>query len=268
MNTKDFFLYLILGLVQGLVEPLPISSSGHMIIFEYFLKINFSNLNFKIFVNFASLLAIIFYYRKFIFSLIKDFFSYIFIKNKRKETKKNFLYVIYIVIACIPSAIVGILFKDFVDLYLSNILTVSLSLLFTCIILFIISKNKNKNSEEMNIKKSLKIGASQVIGLIPGISRSGITTFFAINNNISIEDALKFSFLMYIPTSFGATLLSILDTSFIITSFNPLYIVSFLASLVSTYLALIFFFKLVKKKNFKIFAIYLLILSIILLFII
>lgn len=268
MKIKIFFLYLILGIVQGLVEPLPISSSGHMIIFEYFLNINFSNLNFKIFVNFASLLAIIFYYKKTIFLLIKDFFSYIFIKNKRIETKKNFLYVIYIIIACIPSAIGGILLKDFIDIYLSNILTVSLSLLFTSILLFIISKNKNKVSEEIDINKSLSIGTGQVIGLIPGISRSGITTFFAINNKVSIDDALKFSFLMYIPTSLGATLLSILDDTSIITSFNPLYIVSFLASFISTYLGLIFFFKIVRKKNFKIFAIYLLILSIILLLII
>lgn len=264
--NKEVLLYLLLGFVQGITEPLPISSSGHMVIFEHFLKLDFSDLNFKIFVNLASLLAIILYYRKFLFKIIKDFF--IFLIKKDQNKKENFLYVIYIFIACIPSAIIGFFFKDYIDQYFSNILTVSLSLLFTSIILFIISYiTKYKNTKKINAKNSLIIGLGQVIGLIPGVSRSGITTFFGINNKISLEDALHFSFMMYIPTSLGALILS-LDSNSIFSSFNYLYLLSFISSFIGTYLGIIFFFKLVKEKNFKYFAIYLFILSILLLFII
>lgn len=269
-NLKELLLYLFIGLVQGLVEPLPISSSGHMVIFEYIFKITFSDLNFKIFVNLASFLAITFYYRKFIKEIIKDFFSYIFNKNKRKETKEKFMYVIFVIIACIPSGIVGILFKDYIEKYLSSILTVALSLLFTSIILFILSKltKNNKNEEKLNAKKSISIGLSQIIGLIPGISRSGITTFMGVNKKLSLEEALKFSFIMYLPTSIGATLLSLISDNSIIESFNYLYIVSFISSFIGTYLGISLFFKSIKKNNFKFFAIYLLIISTIILFII
>lgn len=269
-NLKELLLYLLIGLVQGLVEPLPISSSGHMVIFEYIFKITFSDLNFKIFVNLASFLAITFYYRKFIKEIIKDFFSYIFNKNKRKETKEKFMYVIFVIIACIPSGIVGILFKDYIEKYLSSILTVALSLLFTSIILFILSKltKNNKNAEKLNAKKSISIGLSQIIGLIPGISRSGITTFMGVNKKLSLEEALKFSFIMYLPTSIGATFLSLISDNSIIESFNYLYIVSFISSFIGTYLGISLFFKSIKKNNFKFFAIYLLIISTIILFII
>ena len=264
--NKEIILYLLLGFVQGITEPLPISSSGHMVIFEHFLKLDFSNLNFKIFVNLASLLAIILYYRKFLIKIVKDFFLYLFKKDKDK--KENFLYVIYVLFACIPSAIFGILFKDYIDLYLSNILTVSLSLFFTSIILFTISfLSKKTVFKPINLKRGLLIGVGQIIGLIPGISRSGITTFFGVKNKVSLEDALRFSFMMYIPTSLGALLLSF-DSNSIFSSFNYLYLFSFVSSFIGTYLGIIFFFKLVKEKNFKYFAIYLLILSILLLIVI
>lgn len=267
MNLKNFFIYLLLGLIQGLTEPLPISSSGHLIIFEYFFNISFSNLDFKIFVNLASFIAIAFYYRNKIFNISKDFFSYIFIKTNRGLTKQNFLCGIYIFISCLPSAIIGIFFKEYIDKYLSSILTVTLCLLFTSLILFLITIKKNTTYENLNAKKSFLIGLGQIIGLIPGISRSGITTFFGINNKLSLEEALDFSFLMYLPTSLGATFLSFLSSD-IISNFNKLHLISFFSSLLGTYFGLFFFFKFVKKNNFKIFAIYLLIVSITLLFII
>ena len=171
---------------------------------------------------------------------------------------------------CIPSGIVGILFKDYIEKYLSSILTVALSLLFTSIILFILSKltKNNKNEEKLNVKKSISIGLSQIIGLIPGISRSGITTFMGVNKKLSLEEALKFSFIMYLPTSIGATFLSLISDNSIIESFNYLYIVSFISSFIGTYLGISLFFISIKKNNFKFFAIYLLIISTIILFII
>ncbi len=263
MDYKKILIYILLGFIQGITEPLPISSSGHMVVLEYFLHISFSDLNFKIFVNLASLLAIIIYYRKFISNLVCGCFLYLFKKDKNR--KNDFLYFLYIVIACVPSGIFGIFLKDYIDSQLSNILTVTISFFITSIVLFIIHNlSLNKNKKELNYKKSLAIGSFQIVGLIPGISRSGITSLGGLLNKLSLDEALRFSFMMYIPTSLGALILSI-PSSNIYKSFNISYFLSFLTSFIGTYIGLVLFFHLVKKENFKYFAIYLLILSIILL---
>lgn len=263
-NINNLILHLLLGFIQGITEPLPISSSGHMVIFEYFFNIDFSDLNFKIFVNLASFIAIVIFYRKFLKEIIKGFFIYLFKKDISK--KQDFLYVIYVFIACIPSAIFGLFFKNIIDNYLSNILTVSLSLFFTSIILFIISNSKNNNND-LNFKNSLIIGSYQIIGLIPGISRSGITTFGGINSKLSIDKALRFSFMMYLPTSLGALILSIPDNNIFI-NFNYLSLVAFLSSFLGTYIGIHLFLKYINKKTFKYFSLYLFVISVFLFFII
>ena len=103
--------YLFLGLVQGFTEPIPISSSGHLVIIKNLLKMeNLADLNFEIIVNFGSLLAILFLYRKMIIELVSHFFM--FIKTKDDKYKKNFRYCLFIVIGTIPAGLLGLLLKD------------------------------------------------------------------------------------------------------------------------------------------------------------
>ena len=179
----EFLKYVILGLVQGVTEPLPISSSGHMIIFENIAGFTFSDLNFKILVNFGSLIAILFYYRDLIKELAVGFFRYLF--KKDKEQKYNFIYVLLVGLATIPAAVVGLILGDYIDSNLSSLLSVAVCLFFTGILLLYIHvQSKKANREKVTTKDALFMGFSQVIGLVPGISRSGVTTSFGVMNGL------------------------------------------------------------------------------------
>lgn len=253
--------YIALGLIQGITEPLPISSSGHMVIldsiFGEVVPKDAMN-NFQIIVNFASLLAIIFFYRKLIVELLKGSIDYVF--KKDSEKKHRFMYLVYILIATIPAGIVGIIIKVLdLDKYITNITVVGICLFITgLLLLYIHSIASNATREEVTLRDSLFMGFGQVIGLLPGISRSGVTSSFGVSNRLSLISALRFSFMMYIPASLGALLIGFYDilkeglgTGNIIG-----YIGAFFASLFGTYIAINLFFKLVKNKNLKYFGYY------------
>ncbi|MCK9471038.1 MAG: UDP pyrophosphate phosphatase [Bacilli bacterium] len=273
-NIIEFLKYLALGLIQGITEPLPISSSGHMVILDSIFGEVISSAamnNFQIIVNFASLLAIIFFYRKLLKELISGSIDYVFKKDQSKKPK--FLYIVYVLIASIPAGIVGIIIKIYdLDTFFTNILVVGICLFITgLLLLYIHSIAKDATREEVTLKDGILMGSAQVIGLLPGISRSGVTSSFGVSNRLSLISALRFSFMMYIPASFGAFLIGIYDlikegTSSI--GYFPGYIGAFFASLFGTYFAISLFFKLVKNKNLKYFSFYCITLSIIVLILI
>lgn len=262
--------YLALGLIQGITEPLPISSSGHMIIlnstFGNVLTENNMN-NFQIITNFASLLAIMFFYRKLVKEIIVGSWAFVF--KKEKENKKDFLYFLYIIIATIPAGIVGIIIKIYsLDSYFTNILCVGICLFITGnLLLFIHHRAPNANREEITLKDSLLMGGAQVIALLPGISRSGITTSFAVNNKVQLEKAFRFSFMMYIPASIGAAFIGAYDllkhSNEGQNIFIAGYVGAFIVSLLGTYFAISLFLKLIKNRNLQYFAYYCLIVSVI-----
>ncbi len=260
----EFLKYLLLGLVQGFTEPLPVSSSGHMLIFDSaFGKIISSEAmnNFQIAVNFASLIAIVIYYRKLIKKLILGSIAYLFKKNQ--EEKSSFVYVLLIILATIPAGLIGLIIKlkDW-DQYYTNILVVGISLLITGLLLLFISQKQDKATRDtVTWKDALLMGGAQVIGLLPGISRSGVTSSFGVANHLNLEKALRFSFMMYIPASIAAAFLGLYDlmkpqTGTVEPIFWPGYIGGFVASLIATYFAITLFFKLVKHKNIKYFGFY------------
>jgi len=256
----DFIKYILLGLVQGITEPLPISSSGHVIIFENIFNVYIpDSTNFNIFVNFGSLIAIIIFYRAFLKKILSGAFNYVF--KKDKEGKDDFLYILLVIVATIPAAIAGLFLKDIINERFSSLLSVGVALFITgLLLLFIQQAAKTANNEKITLKTSIFMGLAQIIGLFPGISRSGSTTTLGVANKTNLQAALRFSFMMYIPVSFGALALGIfdLDTA---NTFIPGYIGAFIASLIGTYLAILFFFKLVKKNNLKYFGYYCLTIS-------
>ena len=139
----DKLKYIILGIIQGLTEPLPISSSGHLVIFKNLFNLDSLNdLNFEIIVNFASFLAISFIYRKDIIKLIKDNINYLKTKNYKYEN--SFKYILLIILACIPAGILGLLFKDKIDLISTNVKYIGIALLITSLALFIVRKIDGK----------------------------------------------------------------------------------------------------------------------------
>lgn len=267
----EFIKYIILGLVQGITEPLPISSSGHMIIFnEIFGEIlpDDAMLNFGIIVNFASFFAIVFYYRQLLKDIITGTWNFVFRKDASR--KKDFIYLLYIIIATIPAVVIGLIIMAFdLDTFFTNILCVGISLFITGnLLLYIHGMAPSAKREEVTLKDSILMGSAQAIGLLPGISRSGITTSFGVANKLSLTPALRFSFMLYLPASLGAAVLGLYrladsENASGSSGFLFGYIGAFFASLFATYAALKLFFRLVKKQNLKYFGYYCIALSVI-----
>lgn len=255
--------YIILGIIQGFTEPLPISSSGHVYILRSILNVGeLTDLNFEIIVNFGSLIAILLIYYKDIKKLVINFFKYFKVKNE--ETKNDFKYCILIILGVIPIGIVGFLFKDQIENFLNSTKIIGISFLITALFLYLVRNIKGKrNDNDLTYKDALIIGLVQIIAVIPGISRSGSTLIAALFCNVKRDSALKYSFMLYIPISVGTTLLGIKD---LITMPNidemilP-YGLGFIASLIVSFFTLRWFMNVVKKGKFIYFSIYCLILG-------
>ncbi|MDN3449008.1 undecaprenyl-diphosphate phosphatase [Planococcus sp. APC 3906] len=251
--------FLLLGLFQGLTEPIPISSSGHLLIAQYFLgvEIEGSTSTFALLVNSASLIAVLIIYRTDIRRLVANGFMYLTVKNE--ENKRDFLFLLYLIIATIPAAIIGVLYQDAIDELLSSIVTVGATLVVTGIGLWLIRNMRGQRKDgSLSVKDALIIGCAQAVALIPGISRSGATIVAAMARGINQETALRFSFLLFIPISLGGAVLSISD---IVNDSNlsqmaiP-YIMAFLGSLVASYFSLKWFMNIMAKGQLKYFALY------------
>lgn len=255
--------YIILGIIQGFTEPLPISSSGHIFIFKKIFQANeaLNDLNFEIIVNFGSLIAILIIYFKDIKKLIINFFKYFKIKNE--ETKKDFKYSLLIILGCIPVGITGFLLKDYIENLLQSSFIVGISFLITSLFLFLVRNINGFKEEDLTWKDALFIGLIQIIALIPGISRSGSTLIAALFRDIKRNDALKYSFMLYIPISLGTMILGVKDlvnSNNLNTLILP-YSLGFLSSLIVSYFTLKWFINAVKKGNLLYFSIYCLILG-------
>lgn len=257
--------YIILGIIQGFTEPLPISSSGHVFIIKKIFGLNeiINDLNFEIVVNFGSLIAILIIYFEDIKKLISNFFKYFKVKNT--ETKKDFKYCLLIILGCIPVGIAGIILKDYIESLLQTPTVVGISFLITSLFLFFVKNIQgSKESKDLNIKDALFIGLVQVIALLPGISRSGSTLIAALFRNIKRKDALKYSFMLYIPISLGTMILSLKDivNSNNINNLILPYALGFTFSFIVSYFTLKWFMNAVKKGNLLYFSVYCLVLGI------
>lgn len=259
--------YIILGIIQGFTEPLPISSSGHVFILRNIFNLGeMTDLNFEIIVNFGSLIAILLIYFEDIKKLVVNFFKYI--KNKNSQSENDFKYCLLIILGVIPIGIVGFLFKDQIENFLNSTKIIGISFLITALFLYLVRNIKGeKDDRDLTWHDALIIGLVQVIAVIPGISRSGSTLIAALFCNIKRSSALKYSFMLYIPISIGTTLLGIKD---LITMPNmhemilP-YGLSFIASLIVSFFTLKWFMDVVKKGKFIYFSIYCLVMGLLVL---
>lgn len=254
--------YIFLGIIQGLTEPLPISSSGHVFILKQLMDLGSTDLNFEIIVNFGSLLAILLIYKDDIIKLIKNFFLYF--KTKTEETKNDFKYCWLIVLGSIPIGIIGFTCKELIEEKLNNVKIIGIAFLLTSLFLFLVRNIKGKKSDkDLTILDSIFIGITQVIAVIPGISRSGSTLIGGLFRDLDKSTALKYSFMLYIPVSLGTTLLGfkdLLEMNNIHDIILP-YGLGFIASFVVSFFTLKWFLGVVKKGNLKYFSIYTLLLG-------
>ncbi|OEF99745.1 UDP pyrophosphate phosphatase [Vulcanibacillus modesticaldus] len=233
----DWIVYVILGLVQGITEWLPISSSGHLVIIQELFGISLPGLAFEVLLNFATFLAMVIVFRKELLRLVRGFFRYIF--KGTQEDLEDFKFTLYIIIGVIPAGVLGLLFEDFIESRLKSLTTIAIALIITGIGLYYISKIKGYR-KQINTKDALWVGLFQAIALIPGISRSGATIFASLYRKLDKELAIQYSFFLAIPVSIGTMLLKIDDLfSQTVNLFE--YSIAFFVSLFSAIFAIKWF---------------------------
>ena len=233
---------LILSLVQGVSEFLPVSSSAHLIIVSTLYEFHSSSLLIDISLHLGSLLAIIFFFKKELF----DF----------KNNRRIFLLIFF---GSIPLIIIGyFLFKTGLIDLLRNIEIIAWTTLIFAIILFFADKSRldKKISTNLNLKAILMIGMFQILSLIPGVSRAGITITAARILKFNRVDATKISFLLSIPALAGASFLSLKNLTFEIIDVNFLVLIAILLSFIFSYGTVKFFLIYINKFSMNIFVIY------------
>lgn len=249
--------YLLLGIFQGITEPIPISSSGHLVLLQKLIGIDLPGLTFEVIVNFASLLAVLIIYRD---SVSKLFFGAIrYVVSRGKEDQADFRFVLFLLIGTIPAGVIGVLFGDFISDHLAGVKMIGFTLLITGTALWLIRNLRGrKNDAELSLRDAIIIGLAQAVALIPGISRSGATIVAAMGLGMKQETALKFSFLLYIPISVGGIILAISDLMKLENLRELLipYLLAFIGSLVASYFSLKWFMGIMARGNLVYFSIY------------
>ena len=251
---QDFIEIIILSAVQGISEFLPISSSAHLIIVANLFDLKSSSLLIDISLHLGSLIAIIFFFRKDLFDL----------RNNQKLLS-------LIIFGSIPLIIFGyILHTTELILFLRNIKIIAYTTLFFAIVLFFADQRKIDQtiSANLNIKSIIFIGLFQILALIPGVSRAGITMTAARFLNINRVDSGKISFLLSIPALAGASFLGLKDVFKEPIELNFIVIISVILSFLFSYFTVKFFLNYLNKFNLNIFVIYRIIISLVLLAII
>ena len=258
----EIFKSVLLGIVQGLTEFLPISSSGHLEIFKMILGFDTglnNNVFFTLILHLATSFSVIFVFWS---DIKKIFMSVVMLKKD-----ENSVFFLFVMISILPAGIIGFIFEDNISkLFDGNIILVGLMLIFTSLILFA-SDFKIKTTSKLNYSISFLIGFSQAIAIIPGISRSGLTICSSVLLGINRELAAKFSFIMVLPIIFGSFLKIIIFDEII---FNQQILSSYFFGFISAFMSGIFACKwmivIVKKSKLKYFSIYCLTLGLICIF--
>ncbi|MCJ8347041.1 undecaprenyl-diphosphate phosphatase, partial [bacterium] len=258
-----FLNYLILGFVQGLTEFLPVSSSGHLFLFEKQLLSGIDEntlLLMNICFHMGTLIAVILFFRKFLYEYLIETLA--FLKNPKEKLNQIQREVLYIVVLSIPTAIIGLgLKKSGIEHISSEAILIALTL--TGVLCVIIDRLKD-GQEKLSFKKAIVLGIVQGIAVIPGISRSGSTILAGLALGLSREKMASFSFLMSIPAIGGAFLLEMKDVFYV--GFGGIDIMSLalgtFVAFVSGYLSLILLIGLLKKKSFTVFGVYCLLVSV------
>lgn len=244
----EIYQAIILGIVQGLTELLPISSSAHLTIIPWIFNWNIPE-SFDVALHFGTLLAIGLFFFKDWISLIKGGYNYVIKKEKTVQGRMFW----YIVLATIPGGAVGFLLDRFLSDTLNKPLIIALALIVMGIVLYIVDeKCKSKiKYEQMTLKQTFLIGVSQALAFIPGVSRSGVTMTTARLMGIERSSAAKYSFMLSAPIVLAATIFKIKDFVFDLP-----FVIGVIASFLVGIAVIKFLLEYLQKKSFKVFAIY------------
>jgi len=259
----DIFQGIIIGIVQGLTEFLPVSSSAHLVFIQHILGVE-SSLAFDTFLHLGTLIAVIWFFRYDIIKMISAWILSIqdIIRGRFKEGFYSDPYkrlAWYVILATIPVGIVGLFFEDAVDSLFSGALYVPAFFLFvTGTILYLSQRmaSGNVNMNNISKKEALWMGLGQACAILPGLSRSGTTIAAGLTIGLDKEFAAKFSFILSIPAILGAFLVQASDIgSALDANFLPV-IFGFIASIIAGYMAIKWMLDLIKNRSLDIFAFY------------
>ena len=270
---------ILLGLVQGLTEFLPVSSSGHLAIFGKILGTNLdSEIYFNVLLHLGTLIAIIIVFHEDIWHMIQEFFQMlliifanfiVFIKRRRGDTKYTYFKVVnsnykklvlMIIISTIPTGLIGLLGRNFTELATNTLWFVGICLMITSGILMLADR-KSDNTMKINKAKysdAYFIGVAQGVATLPGISRSGATIETGMMLGFNKQLAIKYSFLMSIPAVLGAVIVELAGNRNVVFGSADLtgYVLGTITAAVSGYFAIKFMLRLIKNKSYKGFSIY------------
>ena len=245
----------LLGLVQGLTEFLPVSSSGHLVLTASVLGLE-PNLLFDVLVHLATLVATIVYYRRDVGGVISAVITAPKVGLQESWHDESFRLAMFVVVASVPTAVMGLGLKDLIEQHLATPNYVAGFLVVTGCLLAMTLLRKNANrAVELTLGTALVLGVVQGCAILPGISRSGSTIAVALVLGIAGKEAARFSFLMALPAITGATLLSLLKLDESQLSFTVVAI-GFVSAGISGWVALKWFIPLVEKGKLHIFAPY------------
>lgn len=261
---------ILFGIVEGITEWLPISSTGHMILLNEFVKLNVSDEFYELFevvIQLGAIMAVVLMY-------FKTIFPWGFGK-KKQDTIDTFNLWGKILVACVPAAIIGLLFDDWLDEHLYNSIVVSLMLIIYGI-LFLVVESKNIGSrkceslKDITYKQALGVGGFQLLALIPGTSRSGATIIGGLLLGLKRSVAAEFTFFLAIPVMAGASLLKllkyVLNVGFLFTTTEVMVLViGCIVAFIVSMLIIKFLMNYIRKRDFKVFGWYRIVLGILVL---
>jgi undecaprenyl-diphosphatase len=244
----DLFRAILLGIIQGLTEFLPVSSSGHIELFRHFIGFEpEDSLLFTVVVHFATALSTVFVFRKDILDIIKN------LGNRSGQQ-----FALFIALSMIPAALAGVFLDEWIStLFEGRIAMVSVFLIFTGMLLFLTDR-AGKTAGDLSAGKAILIGIAQAIAILPGISRSGATIATSVLLNIERQKAARFSFLMVVPLIFGKMAKDLLDSNGTLFdgSGSSELIAGFIAAFITGYLACTWMIKLVVGSRLRYFGFY------------
>lgn len=250
---------LLLGLVQGITELLPISSSAHLVLIPKLFNQELQSTSFDIILHSGTLLALVIYFKNDLLNLVK---------NIKQEKNKKLL--INLIITTIPAGVIGFLYNDFIEQNFKSIQIIVIMLILIGIIFLFIDKIANKNTKtikQLSYKNSFSIGIAQIFAFLRGTSRSGVTILGGIFSGLRLNQAMKYSFLAGIPLLTGTTIYQLFK--FTSEGFENIgltnLIIGFTSALLTSLIAIKFMLSFIKNRGLMFFGIYRIILGIIIL---
>lgn len=270
----SFLQGILLGLMQGVAEFLPVSSSGHLLVLRNIMGLEDVPLLFDILLHIATLAVVIFVFRKMIGSLIVSLYRWI-IRKPIEEDKKNMFYIIWILVATFITGVIGVIYKK--SGFEGNLTIAGICFIVTGLLLVAVSfiqdnsdSNKklldNKNTGDITWKSALACGLFQGLGTLPGISRSGSTLAGALFTGVNRKKAVEFSFILSIPAILGALILDLKDAGDLASSVSvPVLLAALISATVAGFFSIILLKKLVNQGKLYFFSIYLIPLGVVVL---